>query len=484
MPPWLQELWPIFTAVTHFTAAPLATAHAVILKRETPSVIGWVGLIWLAPVIGSLIYAVFGVNRIQRIGVTLQLREGWKPPPPPALTFADHFHLQQISDSHPNIVALSRLGQVVTGNEIMPGNKVDVLQDGDAAYPAMLAAIDGAQRTVALLSYIFDSDRAGDAFLDALVRAQVRGVEIRVLIDHVGARYSKPNMVARLRKAGITTGDFLPTGGAILSRYLNLRNHRKILVVDGTVGFTGGTNIREGHWLNLAPAHPARCLHFRLSGPVVGQLMETFTVDWLFATKEELPAATWFPSTFERMGDVAARGVSDGPDEDLDKMSDVLLGALAAATTRAAIVSPYFLPDNAILRALVVTALRGVRVDIVIPARNNIRVMDWAPVPQLAELLAKGCHIHLSPPPFDHTKLFVIDGVWSLVGSTNWDARSLRLNFEYNVECYSEALATDLEALIAEKIAASSSLTLAQIESRPLPIKVRDGLARLLSPYL
>ncbi len=483
MPDWLRDFWPFLTAAAHFVAAPLATGHAVLKTRETRAVIGWVGMIWLVPLAGSALYLVFGINRIQRLGVTLQLEDAWVSPCVPEVTLADRFHLDTITDSHPNIVALSKLGHEVTGNDLFPGNKVDVLQDGDAAFPAMIDAIDRAERSVALLSYIFDSDRAGDLFLDALVRARSRGVAVRVLVDNVGARYSRPNMVPRLRKAGINAASFLPTG-AIISRYLNLRNHRKILVVDGSVGFTGGTNIREDHWLSLDPDFPVQCLHFRIEGPVVSQLTEAFAIDWLFTTKEKLPADPWFPGEFERRGDVVARGVPDGPDEDLDKMSDVLLGALAAATRRVGIVSPYFLPDDALLRALEVTALRGVRVDILVPRRNNIRIMDWAPVPKFAELLAKGCRIHRTPPPFDHTKLFVVDSVWSLIGSTNWDPRSLRLNFEYNVECYSRALAVELESIVDRKVALATPVTRADIESRSLVVKLRDGVARLASPYL
>jgi cardiolipin synthase len=161
-----------------------------------------------------------------------------------------------------------------------------------------------------------------------------------------------------------------------------------------------------------------------------------------------------------------------------------MLGAIAAARRRIAIVTPYFLPDARLLSALAVAAMRGLEVDIVIPGRNNIRLMDWAPVPQLAPLLESGCRVWRTPPPFDHSKLFVVDGAWSLIGSTNWDARSLRLNFEHNLECYDAALAAKLEALVATRIASAVPVTLADLRARSWPVQVRDGLARLLSPYL
>ena len=161
-----------------------------------------------------------------------------------------------------------------------------------------------------------------------------------------------------------------------------------------------------------------------------------------------------------------------------------MIGAIATACESIRITSPYFLPDTAISRALNVAAMRGVTVDIVIPSKNNIPLVQWATSAQLDLLIEKGCRLYASPPPFDHSKLMVIDGVWSLIGSTNWDPRSLRLNFEFNVECYGIQLARQLEDLIDQKIAASEPITLEQLNARPLPVKLRDGLARLASPYL
>ncbi|MFB3077337.1 MAG: phosphatidylserine/phosphatidylglycerophosphate/cardiolipin synthase family protein, partial [Lysobacterales bacterium] len=357
------------------------------------------------------------------------------------------------------------------------------LRDGDEAYPQMLAAIAQAQHSISLLSYIFDSDRAGSAFFDALADAHRRGVEIRVLIDAVGIRYSKANMVRKFQAAGIQAAAFLPTRLSRLMGYVNLRNHRKILVTDGRIAFTGGTNIREDHWLKLDPSYPVSCLHFRFEGPVVAHLQEAFAIDWAFTRGESLRGEQWFPQ-LTRKGQTWCRGVAHGPDEDFEKITYTIMGALGIATRRIRIVTPYFIPHGGLIYALQLAAMKGIDVEILLPEKNNIRLVQWASQPLFRHLLDKGCRLYLSPPPFDHTKLLLVDDIWSLVGSTNWDARSLRLNFEFNVECYDEGLATELNAVVDEKIARSRPLSLADVNSIHLVRKIRNGLARVFSPYL
>ncbi|MFC5050832.1 cardiolipin synthase [Rubritalea spongiae] len=474
---------PYLLATLHIVCAVWVTLHAILRRREVRTAIAWIGLAWLSPLLGSIAYWMFGINRIQRKGVSLGLIQEWDHTPEQFLTNEDQQYIHRGSTEHPTFLGLVALGDQVTGTTLLLGNAITPLVNGDDAYPEMLKAIDDAEISVALNSYIFDSDRVGDQFLEALQRAQHRGVEVRVMIDGVGARYSKPSMVGRLHKAGIHVAAFLPSKAPWKMAFANLRNHRKILVVDGKLGFTGGTNIREGHCLNLQPTFPVACLHFKVEGPVVCDLMEAFAVDWAFMTQEKLTGLTWFPR-LERHGNVISRGVPDGPDEDLDKINEIILGALAVAKERARIVTPYFLPSRSIIDALCVAAMRGVEVDVLLPSKNNIPIMNWAVVPQLPHLIKKGVNIYLSPAPFDHTKLFVVDGIWSLIGSTNWDPRSMRLNFEYNLECYSQELAEALDAIIDEKLDRAEKITLEQLEQRSTLVRLRDGASQLMAPYL
>jgi len=479
---WAREAWPYLVTLVHVVGATWVTVDAALRKRHVTAIVGWVGLAWLAPVTGAIAYYLLGINRIRRSASRLDRASA-----APGLARGPEAAMQSarpaVVAQQPSLEGLLRLGDRLVRHPLHAGNRVEPLVDGDAAYPAMLAAIDGARRSVSLVSYIFDNDVVGREFCAALARARGRGVEVRVLVDDVGARYSRPTILRELAAAGVPAAGFLPTRTPRLFKYANLRNHRKIMVVDGRVAYTGGMNIRAGHWRGRKLAEPVRCVHFRVAGPVVADLQAAFVVDWAFTTGERLEGSAWFAAEPDQ-GHVAVRGVPDGPDDDIDNLPQMLIGALAVATRRVRIATPYFLPEDSLFRALQVAALRGVEVDIVVPARSNVPVMDWAMAPQFPWLVDSGCRVYRTAEPFDHSKLLVIDGAWSMIGSTNWDARSLRLNFEYNLECYDSALAARLEAVIDAKITTARRMDGTEFARQPFLLRLRDALARLFSPYL
>ncbi len=481
---WCVAIWPHVLAVSVVAINVVASAHAILVKRDTRSTIGWVGLIWLSPVFGAIAYAVLGVNRIRSRAT--QLRAGQARilhEIQGALPSDDRLRAAIGHDAAP-LRSLATLVGKVTDRPLVDGNAIQPLRGGDEAYPRMLEAIDAATRSIALASYIFDNDPTGRIFADALGRAVARGVEVRVLIDGIGSSYTFPPITGVLAAKGVRAERFLPTSVPFYFPYANLRNHRKIMVVDGHVGFTGGLNIRDGCWLAHDPPHPVRDLHFRLEGPIVAQLLEVFTEDWAFAADETLAGPAWDPA-IAATGSMLARGIRYGPDDpDIGRIKLVLVGALAAAQRSVRIMTPYFLPDDAVCQALDVAAMRGVEVDIVLPEENNLALVGWASTALLWQVLGKGCRVWMSPPPFEHTKLMVVDAAWALFGSGNWDDRSMRLNFEFNVETYDRDLAGMLDRQIVEVIGRSRPRTLAEVDGRSLPIRLRDGIARLFSPYL
>lgn len=478
----LADYWQWAVSAFALFADVAATVHVVLHKRDSRAAIGWAGVIWLVPLAGPLLYFLFGVNRIHRKARRLR-----RPlDPPKAVDFPE---LGPAGDGPEPPTGAEHLGTLVrlvgrvTGRPLLPGNRVVPLYGGEEAYPEMLAAIRGAERSVALGTYIFDNDPAGRAFADALAGAVARGVEVRVMIDAVGSHYTWPSIVRRLHHGGVPVARFLPQLLPWYFPYANLRLHRKVLVVDGRVGFTGGMNIRQGHDATLKPRHPIRDLHFRLDGPVVGRLLEVFADDWEFTTGEPLQGERWF-TELTGVGPVHARIVPSGPDDDFEKLRTTFLGALSCADKSVRIMTPYFLPDAGLISALNVAALRGVEVDILLPQRNNLRLVQWASTAELWQVLGPGCRVWLVPPPFDHSKLMLVDGVWSLIGSANWDSRSLRLNFELDVECYDAELGGTLEDLVRRKLEKAVPVTLADLEDRNILFKLRDGVARLFSPYL
>ncbi len=476
------EFWPHLLTGTSMALMVIASAHVVMYKKDSRAAIGWIGLVLMVPIFGALLYGLLGINRLQRRAS--KFRSG---PALHALSapchVADHDIVLAALPESRHLVSLENLVCKLTGRPLLYGNRITPLINGEQAYPRMIEAIDKAEHSVGLASYIFDNDRAGAMFADALGRAVERGVEVRVIIDGVGSRYSFPSIIGRLRRSGVPVARFLPTLVPGRFAYANLRSHRKILVVDGRIGFTGGLNIREGHDARFNPKHPILDHHFRIEGPVVAQLQEVFAEDWAFCTDELLESEKWFPR-LDAVGDAMARGISAGPDGDLDKRRLTLEGALASAESSVCILTPYFLPDAPLITSLNVAALRGVEVDIILPEANNLTLVKWASTALLWQVLERGCRVWLSPPPFDHTKLMVVDRTWVLLGSGNWDPRSLRLNFEFDVEVYERQLAAEVHELCVRRRERAKSVTLADVDGRSIPVRLRDGVARLLTPYL
>lgn len=469
--------WPHIFLVVSTLIGVVAAIHAAMTKDDVRAAIGWVGVILLSPVIGAFLYLVAGINRIRQSAAgrrrASQHRRHHHERPPIAISLS------------PGLSAMKRLGDRVSTHPLTTGNAVRLLDSGDEAYPDMLAAIRTARRHIAMSTYIFDNDAVGIEVADALIAAQRRGVAVRVLIDAIGARYSRPSIVGRLRQGGVTTALFMGNLIGLRLPYANLRSHRKMLIVDGDLGFTGGMNIRAQFTSRYAGDDPARDTHFRIEGPAVEQLLTVFCQDWSFTTGEVLDGAAWeeAPEGPPR-GEVAVRVVPSGPDRNIACAHNIIMGALAMAQSRVRICSPYFLPDQQLIGALAVAGRRGVEVDIVIPSANNLKLVDYAMTAQLDQVLEGECRVWRAGGMFDHSKLMAVDGTWAYVGSSNLDPRSLRLNFELDLELYHTAIAGAVEARIGAMMAAATPETLATLGERPFLKRLRNRAIWLASPYL
>jgi len=455
-------------------AAAGAAGHALLNKRDPKAALGWIGVSMTIPFAGPLLYFLFGINRIRTRAKALPGVGSPRDRLRPTITSSVDLPLE--------FSELAGISGGVSGFDLTAGNSIEMLHSGEQAYPAMLQEIEAARSHVFLSTYIFETNRTGRDFVDALARAVGRGVDTRVIIDGVGGLYSRPRAGGLLAKRGVKVARFLPPRAIPPAVHVNLRNHRKILITDGRVAFTGGMNIGDRHLADRTD-NPNRVVdaHFRIVGPVVGQLQQVFLDNWSFVTAKE---AGRFSVDDRQVGGASCRTIVEGPDEDLDKLLSVLVGAVSAARRQVAIMTPYFIPPRELVGALQGGALRGVEVVVILPEQSNLPFVDWASRNMLWELLQRGVRVFLQPPPFVHTKLFLVDGHYVQVGSANMDPRSLRLNFELVVEIYDREFATTIGRHFEAVRERSREIMLEEVDGRRLPVRVRDGLAWLLTPYL
>jgi len=473
--------WQWFLVLFEIGVGGGAMVHVILRKRDPRAAAYWIAIILLVPLAGAALYLLLGINLIRR-----RARFYREATAPAYSAAAPDAGAAEGLEPEPEILAmgplldgLRRLSRLA----VTCGNAVEILRNGDEAMPAMIGAIDRARESVCLGTYIFELQGIGSKFVAALERAKARGVEVRVMIDDAGTRYAWPPVTRELKRLGVRVARFMPNRFVLRLLSMNMRNHRKILVVDGREGFTGGMNIRQGNMLRENPPYPVQDLHCRVTGPVVAEMQRMFAEDWLFCTGEKLTGSRWYPDLVP-VGDVCALGIPDGPDEDLGVAAAALAVALASASQEVRIVTPYFLPTPQLLYGLIACGLRGLDVKIIVPSENNISVIKWATQTMYAPLLEHGVRIFEQAPPFDHSKIFTVDGKWSCIGSTNWDPRSLRLNFEFDVACFDEVLARDLNREFERKLAVSTEVTRAMLDRQSLPVRLRNGTARLFIPLL
>lgn len=475
---------PIFNwlLVILIASAQLVSAwHALIYKRDPKGSWAWIVTCILFPPIGPVLYFLLGINRVRTKAKKLK----WYWPLP------DFEELRQEPDANhsslstfvfsPVFHPIAEFSQAVTRRPLLGQNTVQILFNSEEIFPEMLTAIDSATKSVYLATYIMESKGTGLEFAQALSRACKRGVTVRVMIDAVGELYTLPRVGPVLKRLKIPFTRFIPLRLFPPSPFINLRNHRKILVVDGTMGFTGGMNLRTNSprrekkgrlWMQDT--------HFKLTGPIVQQMEQIFLEDWGFCTGET-SLVPHPPAGGD--GQAVCRAITVGPNQDLNKLHMTITGAVTLARERIAIMTPYFLPHRELIGVLQSASLRGVQVDVILPAKNNLPYVHWATRNMLWELLQYGVNVYYQPPPFNHSKMLTIDNDYAQIGSANLDPRSLRLNFELVVEVFDAGLVNRLHSHMDQIMAKSKPTSLAELDNRNLFIRTRDSLCWLFSPY-
>jgi cardiolipin synthase len=462
-----------------FIVAIYAAIHALIYKKDSRAAFGWIAVCIFLPLFGPLLYFIFGINRVHKRARALAAPFLGEAAHEQNSTISNEL-LKQIPDSLEN---LQKVSSRVTELPLIGGNQVEILYSGEQTYTEMLKAINEAKEYIYLCLYIFKRDRVGKQFSQALIEAKERGVDVYVLIDGIGEKYSWRKVRGKLSKHGVQVLRFLPPKLIPFNFSINLRNHRKLLVIDNKLGFVGGMNISAEYFQkNETEKESLKDIHFKVTGNLPQQLRHVFEIDWHFmGGKININPSQESPNS---ISPTICRTVIDGPGENLDHLSIILLTAINSANHEIILMTPYFLPNRELIVALQTAALRDVSVTIILPSQNNLSYVHWASRHMLWELLENGVDIYYQPPPFSHSKLFVIDNQYSLIGSANIDPRSLRLNYEVGVEVYEVDFATKLNRYAQNILQTCRQVTLEEVDNRSLPIKIRDGIAWLFSPYL
>lgn len=480
----------------------LLLIFAVLLERKEPaSTVAWALVLIFLPGVGAVLFLMFGRERVRvplrgkeaadrelaaRAG-PVSARRAAAPAPSPSLAL-DSAPPADPPDGDPSCPAvLHDLFHVAAalGAEPTHGNRVDLLVDGGATYAALEAAIEGARHHVFAEYYLLRPDGTTDWFLALLTRAARRGVMVRLLVDGYGSFWLSRRRLRALREAGGEVVFFLPAR-LILFQPMNLRNHRKIVLVDGRVALTGGINIGDEY---RGMAAPWRDAHLRVEGPAVLPLALVLAQDWRFAARRDLPAAEIDRARDapEAPGGATVAVIRSGPDitgPERETVHRVLFTAIAGARRSVYITTPYFIPDRSILVALQAAAYRGVDVRILFPGKSNHPFVFQAGRSFYEDLLAAGVAIFEYGPGMIHAKTMVVDGAVALVGSANMDIRSFRLNFEVHAVIDAPSLAARLDRCFRDDLAVSRRIDLAAFRARPLPQKALEAAARLLSPLM
>jgi cardiolipin synthase len=481
--------------ILHLLVFSLVCAHCLRQTREPRSTLLWLFVAWSLPGVGALLYAAFGINRVyekgwhkQRSDQEFRTARNRREEDAQPLAYWRAIRAALLAQPEPTADALNQiLDRIAPDHPLLGGNRARLLPEGPVALKAMFDAVRTARHHVHVQSYIIGHDAVGIALLDLLAEQARRGVTVRVLYDCFGSASARLHgqfrhyaRIPNLHLAGFTQANPIKRQFQI-----NLRNHRKILVVDGRLGFTGGMNFHAGY--DPADGHPPlHDYHFEVEGPAVLELQYTFLRDWFFMSDEN-PANLLVPAHFPHAapcGPIAMRVMNGGPTAECEALTDALFAALSVAGAQVLIATPYFVPPPDLRRALRAAALRGVEVKILLPAENNHLSVAYASRACYDELLLAGVRLFERRPPFTHAKAIVIDDHVSIFGSANFDQRSLRLNYETNLVAFDRDFAANIKQAMLNEFAGADEVLLADWRRRPSHQRLIENFFNLMSPGL
>lgn len=456
-------------------------------RREAGAIWAWLLVLLFIPLLGFILYLLFG-RQIQRKSI-FNLDEQDKI----GLEHIVNEQIKAIDDNNfeidkSEIYNYKHLIHMLLYNNsafLTTDNKVNIFTDGHEKFESLIKDIQNAKEYVHIQYYIFRKDNLGKRILDALEKKLEEGVEVKMLYDDMGSRSLNLSSFKVFKEKGGEVASFFPSKLPLINFRMNNRNHRKIVVIDGTIGYVGGFNVGDeylgldkkfGYW---------RDTHLKLEGDSVNALQLRFMMDWNSqSTRDKMTyEARYFPDV-ESGGKVGIQIASSGPDEEWEQIKYGYLKMISEAKKNIYIQTPYFIPDLSFLDAIKIAALSGVDVNVMIPNKPDHPFVYWATYANVGDLIKAGANVHIYENGFIHTKMVVIDDEVVSIGTANMDNRSFVLNFEVNAFIYDEEIAKNSRLAYENDMKSSSVLTIEKYDSRSNWIKLKEGIARLLSPLL
>jgi cardiolipin synthase len=486
---FLELIWqymPNTITVLYFVTVVFIAILIVLENRSPIRTISWVLVLVSLPVVGIIIYLFFGQEYRKKKMFSKKglyhLDKLRKQTQSQLKKLPGNYHLYDegiLSKRHLINLMLSSSNALLTDN-----NEITILKNGNETFPAIFHAIENAKHHVHLEYYIIDNDEIGKQLKDILIRKAKQGVEVRVIYDDVGSWQLPSRYIKELQRNGVKIDCFMKVRFPMLTSRVNYRNHRKIVVVDGKIGFTGGLNFADRYMYGVKGLGIWRDTHLMVKGGAATALQIVFMADWFFVSKEILSGEAYFKTFRPGTGKKLVQIVSSGPDSDWESIGQAYFSAIASAREKVFIASPYMIPPSDIIYAMKTAALGGIDIRVLLPGKSDAIITKWGTNSYLEELLETGVKIYLYQPGFMHSKLMVVDGIFSTVGTANLDSRSLETNFEVNAMIYDKEIAAAIEKQFLDDLNQSRTILLEEWKTRSRISKAKESFARLLSPML
>jgi cardiolipin synthase len=482
----MGQFWLLVLAANYLLAL-IAVATVLRRRSEPTAMVAWIFAILTVPGLGMLLYWLLGSRRLhrkigrrrRRVAHLLAGLKHWAEQQSRSATEAPEVGLPA------DLAGIAKLGRRLADMPAIGGNEVALLEEANATHAALDEALRAARHHIHMEYYIWQPDETGHHFRDLVIERARAGVECRLLLDAVGCRRVGRGFLRPLLDAGVRVAFFMPIYSFPLRKRwsVHLRNHRKIVVVDGQVALMGSQNIGDEYRGRLARLSPWYDTHMRLSGPAALFLQQTFAEDWYLAMREPLDSEHYFRPP-QRPGSSLVQILSSGPDQSVSTLAQIVFAAVSSSRSSIRISTPYFVPDLPVRLALLHACYRGVQVKLVLPTRSDSQLALWAARSFYPELIDAGVEIHEYDGGVLHSKLVTVDDRWCLLGSANMDARSFRLNFEVTAVIYDPRVARDLSASIDRFCGGARRIMARDAWQRRTWRQVGEGAARLFAPWL